>query len=493
MRKRVSLKKSKEIKLLAVLGLSQRQIAKALNIHRRTVERHLVKELSEATGRARPPSWVGEIDWDEIKAEYSKGVPGTVLYEEYRERGLVPVTYSNFLRHLKAKLPSKQVDATMRRIFKPGERVEIDYADGIDILDPATGKIVKTELFVGCLCYSRYTFAEFTFTQNSEDFLSSHRHMFEFFEGVPQILTPDNLKSAVTKAHRYDPDVNQAYAKLARHYQCGVVPARVRRPKDKAIAERTIQIFQRWFYFKVRRKTFTSLWELNQCLREALVEFNNKNHRIFRQSRSEMFAFEKQHLKNLPENPYQVQAHKQVTVHPDCHISFDKNFYSVPSKYRGLRVDLWYSKDLIEIYVDSDRVAIHRRSHHHANFVTNKEHYPESHQAYWDVTVKSIRTKASKLGPHISKLIHELLSPPEPLRYLRRCQGIVRLSDKYGKEALDKACELAIRFKKKDTRFIERLLKRSDLLQEKPESRLPERGANPFIRGSEYFNQNKDQ
>ena len=283
------MKKSNEIKRMASLGISQRQIAKALGIHRRTVERHLESESQEKVAAKRPPGWVSDVDWDEIIAEFIKGVPGTVLFEEYRDRGLVPVTYSNFLRQLRSRLPKKQADATMRRIFKPGERAEIDYADGIDILDPSTGEIIKTELFVGCLCYSRYTFAEFTFTQQSEDFLSSHRRMFEYFGGVPQVLTPDNLKSAVTRSHRYDPDVNQAYAKMARHYQCGVVPARVRRPKDKAIAERTIQIFQRWFYFKVRRTTFTSLWELNQCLREALIEFNNKNHRIFRQSRSEMF------------------------------------------------------------------------------------------------------------------------------------------------------------------------------------------------------------
>lgn len=248
--------------------------------------------------------------------------------------------------------------------------------------------------------------------------------MFEYFGGVPQVLTPDNLKSAVTKSHRYDPDVNQAYAKMALHYQSGVVPARVRRPKHKAIAERTIQIFQRWFYFKVRRKIFTSLWELNQCLRESLIEFNNKNHRIFRQSRSEMFSFEKKHLKALLQTPYQVQAHKQANVHPDCHVSFDKNFYSVPSQYRGLRVDLWFSKDVIEIYVESERVALHRRSHHHAQFITNKGHYPEAHQAYWDTTVKSLRTQSSKLGPHVSKLVHQMLEPHEPLRYVRRCQGI---------------------------------------------------------------------
>ena len=154
----------------------------------------------------------------------------------------------------------------MHRRFRPGERCEVDYCDGIDILDPVSGEIVKTHLFVGALCFSRYTFAEFSLSQSSHDFLDSHRRMFEFFKGVPQVISPDNLKSAVTKTHIYDPDLNKAYVRLGQHYRCAVVPARVRRPKDKAIVERTIQIFQRWFFFKVRHYTFTSIVELNKVL-----------------------------------------------------------------------------------------------------------------------------------------------------------------------------------------------------------------------------------
>lgn len=489
---RVSKKKSNEIRRLESLGLSKRQIAKALGVHRRTVDRHLLlkEELAiegQSVSAKSQPKWTSGVQWDEVKAEYAKGVPGTVLFEELHERGIVPVTYSNFLRQLKARMPPKLPTATMRRHFSPGERAEIDYCDGIDFLDPVTGDIVKTQLFVGCLCYSRYTFAEFTLTQKSEDFLSSHRQMFEYFGGVPQVLAPDNLRSAVTKSHRYDPDINQAYAKLARHYQCAVVPARVRRPKDKAIAERTIQSFQKWFFFKVRRRTFTSLSEMNQCLREALIIFNNKVHRILGKSRNELFEQERLELKPLPDTPYEVQAHKVAVVHPDCHINFDKNYYSVPHNHRGHKVDIWYSHRAVEVYYQGERLAFHKRCRGHGNFITDKAHYPEAHQAYWDTTAKALRSKASRLGPNISKLIHDLLSPPDPLRHMRRCQGILRLADRYDPKSLDRACELAILWSKPQVPFVERLLKHPHLLQEKPIIEAPARGNNPFIRGSNYF------
>lgn len=481
----LSKKKSDEIRRLAKLDLSKRQIAKALKVHRNTVTRYLISsDKADLAGSQDNSSWAKELDWSQITAEIARGVPATVIWEEQVELGKVPVNYSGFWKQLDKRIT--RTPSTMKRVFKPGERAEIDYCDGIDILDPLTGEIVKTQLFVGVLCYSRFAFAEFSLSQKLEDFLMSNRHMLEYFGGTPHILCPDNLKSAVSKSHKYDPVINEAYARFANYYDLAVVPARVRKPKDKAIVERTVQIFQRWFYYRVRKRTFTSLVELNQCLKEHLEIFNEKTHRVFRCSRKEMFLSEKEHLNALPELPYEVQTHHQASVHPDCHISFEKNYYSAPYQYRGKRVDLWVSKQCVEIYFEGERIAFHKRSHGHAHFITDKKHYPKNHQAYWDTNLKSIRTHASKLGPSTSKLVHELLSGKHPLQHLRRCQGIIRLSKKYSKKDLNRACELALFHNKPTYQLIERFLKIPGLMTRRPPKPIA-RNENPYLRGDDFF------
>jgi len=314
-----------DVRRLAALNLTDRAIARALKIDRRSVKKYRESPNCEATSKPPTPSpdWQRNLDWDEVIAEVRRGVPVNVVWEELKESGKINVQYPGFWKQLSKRMPEN--NSSCVRVFTPGERIEIDYCDGINIFDRFTGQFIKTQLFVGVLCHSRYAYAEFTLTQSSSDFLSSHVRMFEQFGGTPQIITPDNLKSAVTKAHRYSPVMNPAYTKLAAHYDIAVVPARVARPKDKAIVERTIQIFQRWFYFRVRNHTFNSLVELNRALAEHLVIFHQKKHRIFRRSRIEMFEAEKIHLRPLPQSPYVVSTHKIAIPHPDCHISFDKN------------------------------------------------------------------------------------------------------------------------------------------------------------------------
>jgi hypothetical protein len=376
----------------------------------------------------------------------------------------------------------------MHRVFAPGSRIEIDYCDGIEFYEPITGEVLKTQLFVGVLCHSRYTFAEFTLTQKSADFLSSHVRMFEFFGGVTQVISPDNLKSAVTKAHKYDPDLNPGYTRLAAYYNVGVTPARVRTPKDKAIVERTVQIFQRWFYGRVRHRTFTSLTELNISLREYLILFNSKIHRIFRRTRADMFLSEKEHLRPLPVNPYEVSTYSKATLHPDCHLVFEKNFYSAPYKLRGQVLDIWSTSKTVEIFFQFDRVAIHGRSFCKGVFYTQKEHYPPSHQAYLEATPTYIRELSMKIGPHTEQFIDCLFRGETPLRHLRRAQGILRLSKIYSTGELEKACQKAIELNQNTYAFIERILKKGGNLEKKMNNQCIKRGKNPFLRGNELLN-----
>jgi hypothetical protein len=316
--------------------------------------------------------------------------------------------------------------------------------------------------------------------------------MFEYFGGVPQVASPDNLKSAVTKAHRYDPVLNPAYTKLAEYYDVGITPAQVRSPKHKAIVERTIQIFQRWFYAKVRHRTFTSLVELNACLREHLVTFNNKTHRIFRRSRAEMFALEKDFLRPLPEQPYAVVTHHRARVHPDCHLAFEKNFYSAPEALRGQLLDVWASEKTVEIYHEGTRVAVHTRSKGKGLFVTQRSHYPEACRAHSEATPSYTKSQAARIGPKTSEFIEQMLAGETPLKNLRRAQGVVALAKKYPAEHIEEACSAAIRLNQKNYIFVERMLKNRKGGQTIGVTRTLDtgkilRGENPLLRGETLF------
>lgn len=487
--KALAMEKEKDIRRLKSLGMSDRQIARSLKVGRHTIKKYLATELAGASTPSQPAPplhWSEAIDWAPILKEARQGVPLQILWQELVDKNALSVQYPAFWKQLRRREPN--IPTTMVRVFAPGERAEIDYCDGIPIYDPISGEMQRTQLFVGVLCHSRYTFAEFSLTQTSQDFLLSHVKMFEFFGGVPKSVTPDNLKSAVSKTHRYDPVVNPAYTRLAEHYSFAVLPARARHPKDKAIVERTIQIFQRWFFFQVRLRKFTSLVELNHALREHLQEFNVRRHRVFRRSRAEMFTAERGELSPLPNHSYMVSTHHRAKLHADCHVVFEKNYYSAPHELRGKELDLWISAVTVEIYDEQKRVAMHpRKPPYRGIFVTDKNHYPDRHQAYFDATPQYLRDMAVKTGPDTSKIIHELLSGPFPLQYVRRCQGIIRLGDRFGKDRLEKAASKSLSLGVKTYQGIERIIKNDRYWGVAQSVTTINRGQNEHLRGEDLF------
>jgi transposase len=478
--------KQQEILRLQGLNLSERAIARALGISRNTVRKYLRSgDGLEEAGALLPAHWADQLDWGPIRAEHAQGVSLKVLWEELHEQNRVPAQYPNFWKQFDRRFPNER-PATMARVFDPGSRAEIDYCDGIDILDLSTGEIIKTHLFVGVLCYSRYAFAEFSFSQTSMDFLSSHVRMFKFFGGIPHTTAPDNLKSAVSKSHPYDPEINPAYTRLAEHYAFAPTPARAQHPKDKPIVERTIQIFQKWFFARVRKRTFTSLIELNQALAEALIVFNSKQHRIYRRSRVDMFQEEKQYLQAMPERDFVVRSHKRCTLHHDCHLQFENNYYSAPWELRGQELDVWASETQIEIFHKGQCLAVHPRKKNRGKFVTIKAHYPPEHQAYLEVTPSYLRQKAQELGPAVFELVDTLMKDKHPLRHLRRAQGIVALKKKYEASKIDQACTLALQHGRLFHSFIRKALESNCF--ETPEQKTPKRGQNGYLRQQELFN-----
>jgi transposase len=469
--KGLDMKQIEEIRRLNALKFSERKIAKILKIHRTTVRRYLnatsLPEI-EPYVESSSASWASGIDWEKIRAEALRGVPLKILHEELVAQGSLTVKYPAFWKQLVKRAPLQE--ATMVRVFAPGTRCEIDYADGINIINPATGEIITTELFVGVLASSRYAFAEFTLSQSSEDFLSSHVRMLEFFGGAPQVIAPDNLKSAVTRAHRYDPVLNPAYTRLASHYGFAVVPARAKTPKDKAIVERSIQIFQRWFYFLVRNRTITSLADLNFVLKQHLKEFNQRRHRIFKRTREEMFLEEREHLIGLPLAAYRVATHERAMLSRDCHLQCRGNYYSAPHGLRGQKLEVWITDKTVEIYDEGARVALHARSRTSGKYVTDKAHYPPACQAYIEEDVVKLR-------------VHGLLGGTFPLQYLRRAQGVLNLSRRHSREALERAAATANLFSQTQVPYLERVI-----LQQRGAVKSQEaivRGEHPNLRGAE--------
>ena len=231
--------------------------------------------------------------------------------------------------------------------------------------------------------------------------------MFEFYGGVPAVLVPDCLKNGVVKAHRYDPDLNRDYVELATHYCTAVVPARSRRPRDKALVENAVGILMRYFRFIYRRRTFTSLAEVNEALREARDRINGKIHTRFKTSREERFnRLEKASLRALPLEPYAVGEWKDATHHPDCTVHVDKNFYSAPHAYRGKELRVKISANLVEIFLDLERIAVHARAVGKVGErIIDPAHLPENSRAYRETTPQMILAQARFSHPELHAVI----------------------------------------------------------------------------------------
>ena len=448
-RDRVSGQMQTQIKVLMAEGMSIRKVARALGVSRQTVRRYAMEGTKEAEAKPVEGSvkWDSAIDWQKAKEEVgSKGVSVKQLHKE-----LAPeVSYLRFWRELKQHLPP-QAEVSLRREHVIGSEVEIDYCDGIVITDHATGKKTKTHLFVGVLPFSSYTFGEFVWNQRLDSFIASHERMWSFFGGVTPYAVVDNLKSAVSRAHRYDPDTNPTYCEYANHTGFCVLPARPYKPRDKACVEATIGAIQRGFFQEARAQIFYTLEELNWAFREYLVRFNQTVMKDHGASRDERFVEEKKHLKALPQSRFELCEWRQAKVHPDCHIQVERNFYSVPYAAVGQSVRVRIGSKVIEIFSgDAEPLAAHPRLIGKGRFSTQEQHYPEQKLGIKRFEVCSAQAQARRIGPHTDKLVESLISADYPLRHLRRIQGILRLSssEQVSKEALEYAAQKALAFGK---------------------------------------------
>lgn len=386
-------------------------------------------------------------DWPALHQELKrKGVTKQLLWEEYtRQHPNRCYSYSQFCdRYRHWCLQQKR---SMRQAHKAGEKCFVDYCGPtVPIIHAGTGEIREAQVFVGVLGASNFTFAEATYTQSLPDWLGSHVRMLEYYGGCPELVIPDNLRSAVSKACRYDPDLNASYQQWAEHYQLAVVPARPYKPKDKAKAEVAVQIVERWILARLRHHTFFSLSELNQCIRVLLDELNQKPFKHLPGNRRQAFEqLDKPALKPLPVQPYRYVDIKPVKVNIDYHVQYLQHHYSVPHQYVGETLELHAGDTLVTLYFRQRQVASHPRQYR-PGFTTDPAHMPARHRKHQQWTPGRLKNWAKDIGPDVLLWVNtQLMAKAHPEQAYRLCLGLLNLTREYPARRLNAACHMANR------------------------------------------------
>ncbi len=393
----------------------------------------------------RPSTQLQLPDWVDINRELKKkGVTKHLLWEEYTQQ--YPnrcYSYPQYCMLYQDWL--KKQKRSMRQTHKAGEKLFVDYAgQTMPIVCHTTGKIRTAQIFVAVLGASNYTFCDATWSQKLPDWINSHVRAFNFIGGVPEMVVPDNLKSGVTKACRYDPEINPSYQQLAAHYGTALVPARPLKPKDKAKAEVGVQIIERWILARLRHHTFFSLAELNQCIKALLEEVNNKPFKQLKGSRQQWFeSIDKPALLVLPKQVYQYTDIKTVKVNIDYHLQYDNHLYSVPHHLVGEKLELHAKEHLIELYFHNKPIASHVRKYY-SGMTTVPEHMPVKHEKHHQWTPGRLMNWAKDIGDEVLFWVKAVLNQRQhPEQAYRVCLGLLNLSRSYPAERLNKACSIA--------------------------------------------------
>ena len=412
-----------------------------------------------------------------------------LLWEEYRSHTSDGYSYSQFCQ-LYGDWVGKQA-ISLRQEHRAGEKLFVDFAgDTIPIHDPRTGEISQGHVFVGVLGCSNYTYAEVTATEKLPDWIGAQVHALEDIKGVPLVVVPDNTKAAVRSPCWYDPDINLTYQEMAEYYGFTVIPARVRKPKDKAKVENGVLIAERWILARLRHHTFFSIAEANEAVRKLLIGMNAKPFKKLPGSRQSVLeAMERPALKPLPECPYEFAEWKQVAVNIDYHVDVEGHYYSAPYQLIQQRLMARITRHGVELLHKGKRVAAHTRSHQKGRHTTLTEHQPPAHQKYLEWTPERLISWAGMIGPNCAEVIRQILaSRPLVVHGYRPCLGVIRLGKPYGNERLERACARALKLNIATYHRIENLLKtgRDKVTMPEPDIPCPVTIHNN-VRGAGYY------
>jgi len=507
------MRKIKEVlRLRFGLGLHQSQVARSCSIGQATVHRYLAK--AAAVGL----SWPLPEDWDDARLEellfpaavgrpsqLSRSLPDfaeihhqlqtskhltlQLLWEEYRESQTGGYAYSRFCElyhHWR-----RNQDVVLRQDHPAGEKMFVDWAgDTVPLYDPTTGEVASVSLFVAVLGASSYTYARAALSQDLTNWIDCHISALEYFQGAPRLVVPDNPRTGVDRACRYEPDLNRTYHDMALHYGVAVMPARPRKPRDKAKVENAVLVAERWIIAALRHRKFFFLPALNEAIAELLEKLNHRPFRKREGSRASLFAeLDQPALQPLPAQRYQTALWKTVRASIDYHVEVDRHYYSVPYQLAGQKLEARYTAATVEILYDGKRVASHARSSAAYRHTTVAEHMPKSHQAHLEWTPSRLIHWAASVGPATAQVVRTILEKkPHPEMGYRACLGILRLEKMYSQQRLEAASQRAVQLQTFSYQSLKSILKRSldRQLLLTPES-APPGPQHENLRGPHYY------
>lgn len=459
----------KQIITLHLDGVSNRKIGPTLGISRNTVNtymrlfkasEHSFKELlafdnAKLTALFPVHTTIDNERYDELmryfervnKARNHPGFTFLYHYQEYVQTAQNPYSYTQFLEHYNRRYAKSK--GSMKLEHEAGKELFIDFAGKkLHIADKQTGDRIPVEVFVAILPNSQYTYVEACLSQKREDLITCCIHSLMFYGGVPKAIVSDNLKSAVTRASKYEPDINRTFKDFARHYNCVINPTRSFSPQDKALVENAVHLAYQRIYYPMREMTFFSLEDLNREIKRLLVPYNNLLFQRKEASRKELFqSVERSYLKPLPPVPYELKDYTRAKVQKMGYVYFspDKNYYSVPYRYIGKGTIIHYTKSVVEVYHYHQRIALHQRSLARGTYITNKDHLSSTHKYCSDWSPDFFKKKAALHGQYVLNCIETILTAHEyPEIGYKRAMGVIQLHQSYSSERLNNACKRAL-------------------------------------------------
>jgi len=509
-----SMSQIKQLIRLSLQGAGKKQIARTLGISRNTVKAYLDKialdgEPAEELLALDDPVLLARLHagdpaykdsrygvladrFDYFVRELTKvGVTRKLLWQEYRERHPEGYGYSQFCYHLDRYMQRR--NPSMVLTHHPAEKLFIDFAGHtLPITDPHTGHLTHCQVFIACLPYSDYCFAMAVKTQQLEDFIHALVCCLIALGGVPRALVPDNMKTAIIKTSRYEPDVNRALEDLANHYNTTVVPARAGRPKDKALVENQVKLIYNRVYAKLRNQVFFDVNSLNRAIAEKVHEHNQTRMHQKPWCRSERFlAEEKPLLLPLPATRFELKYYRNYKVAQNNHIYLgaDKHYYSVPYRHIGKTVQVIYTRSLVRIYSEGTLLAAHPRDMRPGRYSTTPEHLCSQHQHYLQRSPEYYIRRARAGGSALARLFEAIFAQDRyPEQLYRSCDGLLALGKKTDPEVFARACGIALEHQNYSWRFIDNLVKNNMTAHQDPPlyKQLPKHGN---VRGRDYYQQ----
>ena len=501
------MRKIKEVlRLKHDAGLSHEKIARAVGLSKGAVAKYV--SLAAACGIGWPPTCTeveleaqlypaaAPIGADRALPDFAvmhnelkrKGVTLQLLWSEYVAAvGGKAYRYSQYCQHYRDWRARQR--RSMRQVHLAGEKLFLDYAGPtVPVVAPSTGEIRQAQIFVAVLGASSYTYAEASWTQSLPDWIGSHVRALSFFGGSSALWVPDNLRSAVSQASRYDPTPNPTYAEMARHYGAAILPARPYKPKDKAKVEVGVQVVERWILARLRHHRFFSLAELNAAIRGLLDELNQRPFQKQPSSRAECFkALDPPALKPLPAQPYEYAEWRVARPGIDYHLDIDQRLYSVPHTLAGERLEVRLSASTVEVFHKGARVAVHPR-HGPSRHATQPEHMPKSHRAHAQWSPGRFMNWATDIGPATLAVVrHQLKERPHPEHGYRACLGLLNHARHYGKPRLEAACQRALVIGAPTYRSITSILDKGLDQQASSEPESTPLPAHGNVRGAGYY------